>query len=253
MLKFWKSVKILLNWGIVAAVCLLMAVRTSAAITNASWIFPTTTTPAPSQPVAANLSIYSTNNLLGWTLFNSSLNVAFVSNPGNTTALEFSYNGNHAAYLNGSTLTLTNTVSGLAAGTWLDDIQISYDTRWNKIASTVTESWAYSINGAAYINFDAVAVTGNTWQTEIIQLSGVTLYNGDTLTLRNTFSGAAGNNGALDFDNFEMTSNIVPEPPAMVLVVLSLGVAGLWFNLRCRTRHPNSRPAPATVRTVASK
>ena len=238
--------RIPLNWTLVAAVCLLMAARAGAAVTNASWVFPTTTTPPPSQPIGADLSIYTTNDVLGWTLINNRLNVSFVSRPGETTALDFSYNGNHSDYLNGSALTLTLTVSGLAAGTWLSDIQISYDTLWNKTASTVTETWSYSINGSAYLNFDTVAATGNVWQAETIQLSAVTLYNGDIITLRETFSGAAGNNGALDFDNFEMTSNIVPEPSSLVLVALSLSTAWIWFVSQSRNPLATSRPAPTT-------
>lgn len=126
--------------GLFTAVCWLMVAKTSATVTNASWTFPATTTPAPSQPIGADLSIYSTNNNLGWTLFDSSLNVAFVPNPGDTTALEFSYNGNHSAYLNGSTLTLTSTISGLVTGSTLTSIQLSYDTKWNKTATSVTET-----------------------------------------------------------------------------------------------------------------
>jgi hypothetical protein len=226
--------KTVFPWGMMTAVCLLMAAKTSAAITNASWTFPTTTTPPPSQPIAADLSIYSTNNVLRWLLTDNRLNVSFVANPGETTALEFSYSGNHASYLNGSYLTLSSTIAGLSAGTWLSDIQLSYDTLWNKTASSVTETWEYSVNGGAYISFDIVAATGNTWQTEVIQLSGLTLNNGDTLTLRSTFSGATGNNGNLGFDNFEMTSQIVPEPSSLVLIVLSFGIAGLRLFLRSK-------------------
>ena len=80
-----------------------MVAKAGAAITNASWTFPASTSPGPTQPIAADVSVDSINNLLGWTEANSGLNEAFVTNPGKTTAFEFSYNGNHAAYLNGST------------------------------------------------------------------------------------------------------------------------------------------------------
>jgi len=225
-----------------------MAASTDAqSVTNASWFFPASTTPGPSQPIAPNQSSYSVNDTLGWTVASGSLYLSFIARPGNTTALEFSYNGNHPEYLNGSTLTLSFTFSGVPVGHSLSDFQLSYDTRWNKTASTVTETWSYSINGSAYINFDTVAATGNAWQTEMIQLSGVTLHNGDILSLRETFSGAAGNNGALDFDNFEMTSTIVPEPSSLGLVALSLSMAWLWFAYRSKNAPANARPAPATV------
>lgn len=80
----------------------------------------------------------------------------------------------------------------------------------------------------------------------MILLSGVTLHNGDTLTLRDTFSGATGNNGNLDFDNFQMTSEIVPDLSSLALVALSISMAGLWFMLRFKTHPANARPAPAT-------
>lgn len=169
--------------------------------------------------------------------------VDFVSHAGNTTALEFGYNGNHPDYLNGSTLTLTTTISGLTAGTWLSNIQISYDTLWNKTASFVTETWSYSVNGSAYISFDTVTATGNAWQTESIQISGITLYNGDILSLRNTFSDATGNNGGLDFDNLMIGYQIVPEPSAFVLVILSLSMAILWLRLRLKANSIDSQTA----------
>jgi hypothetical protein len=254
MLNNMKNpVKIPLNWGTAVAVCLLMVASARATVTNASWTFPASTTPAPSQPISADLSIYSVNDVLGWTLADNRLAVAFVAHAGLTTALDFSYNGNHPAYLNGSILTLTSTISGLPSGDWLADIQLSYDTRWNKTANTVTETWAYSINGAAYINFDTVAVTGNVWQTEVIPLSGLTLNNGDTLILRDTITGAAGSNGNLDFDDFKMTSEIVPEPSSLALVLLSVGSAGLWFRLRVKSHPRNSRPAPSRARWQASR
>jgi hypothetical protein len=215
--------KIAFKWGILAVICLVMVAKANATVTNASWTFPSATTPGPSQPMAADLSIYSTNNYLGWTLFNSSLNVGFVSNPGNTTAFEFSYNGNHSAYLNGSTLTLTSTISGLTAGTWLTNVQLSYDTLWNKTATSVTETWAYSINGGAFIDFDTLTVTGNIWQSQVSPLSGLTLYNGDTIAFRDTITGASGNNGNLDFDNIQLISSVVPEPSSFALVALGIG------------------------------
>lgn len=213
-----------------------MVAKASATVTNADWTFPSTTIPAPSQPIGADLSIYSTNDILGWTLFNNSVNVAFVPNPGETTALEFSYNGNHSAYLNGSTLTLTTTISGLAAGSSLTGIQLSYDTKWNKTASTLTETWAYSLNGGAFIDFDTIGVTGNVWQPEVSLLSGLTLQNGDTIIFRNTFSGAAGNNGRLDFDNIQFTSLVVPEPSFLALALLGVGS---MLSTLAKARQPN--------------
>ena len=67
--------------------------------------------------------------------------------------------------------------------------------------------------------------TGNVWQTVTSPLAGLTLHNGDTITFRDTFSGAVGNNGNLDFDNIQMTSIVVPEPAFGVLVALGVGVA----------------------------
>jgi len=101
-----------------------MAANASTTVANADWIFPAATTPAPSQPIAANLSTYSINDNLGWTESDARLAETFILNPGNTTALAFSYNGNHPAYLNGSTLTLTATISGLNYGNALTNLQL---------------------------------------------------------------------------------------------------------------------------------
>lgn len=221
--------KIVLNWVIVTTACALVVVNASATITNASWTFPTTTTPAPSQPIAADLSIYSTNDNLGWTEADPRLAEDYVLNPGYTTALEFSYNGNHSAYLNGSTLTLTSTISGLASGYSLAGIQLSYDTRWNMTGNSLTETWAYSLDGGAFQNFETNTVTGNVWQTEGSPLSGLTLNNDDTIVFRDTFSDAAGNNGNLDFDNILITSEIIPEPSSLALAGLCISFAGLWI------------------------
>jgi hypothetical protein len=240
-------VKTLLNLIVFSMVCALMVAQAKAAVTNASWTFPVSTTPAPSQPIGADLSIYSTNNTLAWIAANTRLSESFVSIPGNTTALEFSYNGNHADYLNGSTLTLTSTISGLASGDLLAGIRLSYDTRWSMTASTLTNSWAYSINGGAFIDFATDAATGNVWQTANSPLIGLTLNNGDTITFRDTFSGAVGNNGNLDFDNIQITSIVVPEPPPLTLAVLGISLAGvrrvLWF----RPGLPKSRHSLATA------
>ena len=224
--------KILFNGVVVPVLYALVAANASATATNADWIFPATTTPAPSQPIAADLSVYSTNDNLGWTEADARLAESFILNPGNTTALEFSYNGNHPAYLNGSTLTLTATIAGLNTGSSLTNIQLSYQTRWNKLLNTLTETWAYSLDGGAFINFETDAVTGNVWRLDGSVISGLMLTNGDTILLRDTFSGAAGINGNLDFDNIQISSQVIPEPPSLALVALSISLAGPWLIVR---------------------
>lgn len=211
-----------------------MVAKAGAAITNASWTFPASTSPGPTQPIAADVSVDSINNLLGWTEANNGLNEAFVTNPGKTTAFEFSYNGNHAAYLNGSTLTLSSTISGLPAGYSLTTVQLTTDTRWSMTANTVTETWDYSLNGGAFLNFGTIAATGNIWQTTTSPLTGLVLHNGDTLAFRNTFSGAAGNSGNLDFDNILITSVVVPEPSSLALTALGISLAGLRLASRLK-------------------
>ena len=208
------------------------------------WTFPTNTTPAPNPPIGADLTYYSTNVDLDWVAFNSRLAVSFVPNPGETTALQFSYNGNHSDSLNGSTLMLTATISGLASTQWLTGIVLSYDIKWSTTASTLTDTWAYSINGGPYTDFLTNTATGNVWQTVTTPLSGLRLDNGDTITFRDTFSGAAGNNGDLDFDNIQMTSIVVPEPSIGVLAALGVGVA-----VRRRVgRQTGCSPRPARIR-----
>ena len=244
------SVKIVSNWVMVTSVSALMVANAGATVTNASWTFPAARLPAPSQPIAANLSSYSTNSVLGWTEADNRLAETFVFNPGDTTALEFSYNGNHPAYLNGSTLTLTFTISGLTNDFSLANVQLSYDTRWNKFLNSLTETWAYSLDGGPFVNFETDTVTGNVWQTQGSLLSGLTLKNDDTIVFRDTFSGAAGINGNLDFDNIQIFSEVIPEPYALALVALGISFAGLRRMLRLRPNPANSRQTPDAALTT---
>ena len=101
-------------------------------------------------------------------------------------------------------------------------------------ANTVTETWAYSFNGGAFLNFGTIAATGNVWQTTTSPLTGLVLHNGDTLAFRNTFSGAVGNNANLDFDNILITSVVVPEPPSLALAALGASLTGLRLVSRLR-------------------
>ena len=145
--------------------------------------------------------------------------------------------------MNGSSLTLSTTISGLPAGDSLTNIQLSYQTKWDQSGNSVTNVLAYSLNGGALINFDTNSVLGNsTWQTDGALLSGLQLQNGDTLVISDTFSGAAGNNGNLDFDNIQITSTtVVPEPSSRVLAGTGFSLAGLqflhWRRNRCRTEY----------------
>jgi PEP-CTERM motif len=233
--------KNLLNWIILTTVCVLMVAKAGATITNADWTFPASTSPGPSQPIAADLATFSINDFLGWTAAGSHLNETFVSNPGKTTALEFSYNGNQASSLNGSTLTLTNTISGLATGFSLTGIQLSYDTKWSNTGNTVKETWAYSLNGGTFLNFQTNTVTGSAWLTTDSPLTGLLLQDGDTIAFRDTFSGATGNGQSLDFDNILITSAgsiegiaPVPEPSSLALAAMGISLAGLRFVSRLR-------------------
>jgi len=227
----------------------LMAVNASATITNADWIFPATRLPAPSQPIAADASANSTNNDLGWTEADARLAESFILHLGNTTALELSYNGINPAYLNGSTLTLTTTISGLGSGSSLTNIQLSYQTRWNKILNSLTETWAYSLDGGAFINFETDTASGNVWQLDGSVISGLRLTNGDTIVFRDTFSGAAGINGNVDFDNMQISSEVIPEPSSLALAALGIGIAGAWFVRRSKSIQPSRarRQAPRST------
>jgi hypothetical protein len=228
-------VKSFLHWVIIMMACVLVVAQARAIDTNADWTFPTGTTPGPNQPIAANLSTNSIDDYLGWIVANSGKNnlaASFVSNPGSTTALEFSYNGNHPEFLNGSALTLTTTFSGLPTGSSFTNIQLSYDNKWNKTGNTLTETWAYSINGGAFLNFLTNGIAGNAgWQTTTASLAGLQLQNGDTIAFRDTFSGAVGVNGNLDFDNIQITSGSiisVPEPSPLALLALGISFVGVW-------------------------
>ncbi len=186
----------------------------------------------------ADLTGYSINDQLSWSEAKIGLKESFVTNPGNTTALEFSYNGSHADYLNNSTLMLTSTVSDVPAYDFLANIQLSYDTRWNN-ADPIVETWAYSLNGGVFLDFQTTSLAGNgVWQTITVPLSDIQLQNGDTITFRNTFSGATSNNGKLDLDNIQIISSVyvpVPEPGTTTLAAASIGFAWLMVFLRLKT------------------
>ncbi len=197
-----------------------------ATITNAAWRFPASTTPGPTQPIVADISTYTINDLLGWTAGGTHLNESYVLNSGKTTALEFSYTGNQSSSMNGTTLTLSSTVSGLTAGTFLTGIQLSYETKWSNTGAPMTETWACSLNGGAYVNFSTNNVTGGSWLPETFLINALQLHNGDTIVLRDTFSAASGNGQSLDFDNFQITSaGIIPEPSLFSLLALGAVLA----------------------------
>ena len=218
--------KYLSNWGMLATACCLMVAKLSAtSITNVSWTFPTNSISGTSEPVGPGLSTYSTDDYLAWIKANNRLTVNFVPNLGEGTALEFSYNGNHSEFLNGSVLTLTSTVSAPADYSFTH-IQFSYHTRWSLSGSSITETWAYSLNGGAFKNLETDVAAGDGWHTEGSFLDGLTLTDGETITFRDTISGATGNNGNLEFDNIQISSTIVPEPSAPVLASLG-GFAAL--------------------------
>ena len=203
-------------------------------ITNVSWSFLTGSTAEPSPPLEPGLSIYSSADYLDWIATSKKLSVSFVPNLGGGSALEFSYHGNHPDYLNGTTLTLTSTVSGLPNRFLLRNIKLSYASKWNMIGNPVTETWAYSLNGRDFKNFETDVVTGNFWQTEGSILDGIILTNGDRIALRNTISGALGSNGKLELDNIRLTSVLMPEPSSTVLASFG-GLATLVVIRRLRS------------------
>ena len=213
---------------------LVVANANATTVTNVSWMFPIGTTAEPSPHMGPGLSIYASADYLDWIPANKKLSVSFVPNLGGGSALEFSYDGNHPNYLNGTTLTLTSTVTGLPSRSSLRNIKLSYDSKWNIIGNTVTESWAYSLNGGAYKNFETDAVTGGLWQTEGSILNGIILNNGDTIALRNTIGGAVGNNGELELDNIRLTSVLMPEASSTVLASFG-GLATLVVIRRLRS------------------
>jgi hypothetical protein len=214
--------------------CWLTVAKVNAtSITNVSWTFPTNTISEPAEPVGPGLSTYSTDDYLAWIKANNRLSVNFVPNLGEGTALELSYNGNHPEFLNNTILTLTSTVSGAPADYSFTHIQFSYDTRWSLSGSSITETWAYSLNGGAFKNFETDTVAGDKWHTEGSLFDGLTLTAGETITFRDTISGATGNNGNLEFDNIQISSTVVPEPSAPALASLG-GFAALVMFQRKR-------------------
>jgi hypothetical protein len=227
--------KSLLKWGIFSMMYWLAVVNTSATnITNVRWAFPNNITSEPSPPMGPGLSIYSPADSPDWIAASRKLSVSFVPNLGEGPALEFSYNGNHPDYLNDTILMLTSTVSGLPRRSSLTSIKLSYDSKWNMTGNTVTETWAYSLNGGAFKNFETDAVTGNLWQTEGSILNGIILNNGDTIALRDTISGADGSNGKLKLDDIQLTSILMLEPSSTVLASFG-GLAALVAIRRLRS------------------
>ncbi len=208
-----------------------MALSAEATVTNALWTFPSATTPGPVQPIAPDVKTFSTNAALTWVAGGTHLNEAYVLNPGKTTALEFNYSGNQASSMNGTTMTLASTITGLTVGATLTNISLTYETKWSNTSASMTQTWAYSINGGSFTNFYTDTVTGASWQTNTYTFTGLHLQDGDTVTFRDTFSGASGNGQALDFDDLEIAAagvSPVPEPSVIALALLG-GVAALRF------------------------
>ena len=198
----------------------MVAKANATTITNVSWTFPTNSISGPTEPVGPGLSTYSTDDYLDWIKANNRLGVNFVPNLGEGASLEFSYNGNHPEFLNGSVLTLSSTISGAPADLSFTHVQFSYDARWSVSGSSITQTWAYSLDGVTFKNFETDVIAGDGWHTEGSFLDGLTLTDGETITFRDTISGATGNNGNLDFDNIQVTSTVVPEPSAPALASL---------------------------------
>jgi len=55
-------------------------------------------------------------------------------------------------------------------------------------------TWAYSINGGTFINFQTNAANGNIWQTFVYSFTGLVLQNGDAFLCAHV-GGASGSNG----------------------------------------------------------
>ena len=137
-----NSVKLRRFQAGIIVVALAFSVRCALAQdTIAEWSFPTNAAVQPAQPFAASVSYFSTNDLLGWTAPNSKLNESYGAGNGSDAALEFSYNGNHADYLNGLILAFTVNVSGLPSDSTLDDFQLSYYSAWDK-SGDLTQTWS---------------------------------------------------------------------------------------------------------------
>jgi hypothetical protein len=135
--------------------------------------------------------------------------------------LNYAYNGNHAADLNGVAWTITITaLSGFA----LQDV--TYTAGFTSLTA-ITGTWSYNISGGTPSSgtispFETIAAGGNT--DNLTSIPALTA--GQNLTLTMVFSGAAGgNNGLLTFDN--LTINAVPEPANVALVVFGLGAVGV--------------------------
>ena len=218
----------LLKSCVLVALTLCVIASANATITNADWIFPTTTSPGPVQPIAADVTTDSINNFLGWTAGGTHLNESYVLNPGKTTALEFSYSGNQSSSMNGSIITLSSTISGLTSGSFLTNVQMSYDTKWSNTGAPITQTWAYSLNGGTYVDFLTNTVAGAAWQTDSASMAGLQLQDGDTLALRDTLSGATGNGQSLDFDNLQILSGgVTPVPePSTITLAFAAALAG---------------------------
>jgi hypothetical protein len=223
--------KFLLKTSVPGLLAFCLVAPTEAAITNALWTFPSSTTPGPVSPIAADVTTFATNAALSWVNGGSHLNESYVSNPGKTTALEFSYSGNQASSMNGTTMTLASTVTGLPVGSSLTNVSLTYETRWSNTGTPMTQTWAYSVDGGGFTNFLTLSVAGSAWQTNTYTFAGLQLQDGDTLMLRDTFSGASGNGQSLDFDDLQIAAAgapVVPEPSSIVLAFLG-GFAGLVF------------------------
>ena len=124
---------------------------------------------------------------------------------------------------NGSTFTI------LVNGTGFTDFMVSYDVKKGGVDSF---AWQWSTDGSTFATIQfASPGTGSGFNSTTINFSGVTaINNAPAVYLRNSMTGATGQNGRTDFDNIQVSA--VPEPINVALALFGLAFVGLRFGRR---------------------
>ena len=129
----------------------------------------------------------------------------------------------------------------LTASAAMNQFTITYYTRTSAANGSDTSTWAYSINGGAFVNFTTqpstvAPVSTTTWaaSSAFTVSENVSVLVGQTITFRNTLTGATANNVNVNFDTIQVSA--VPEPANVALAVFGLGAVSLGVGRRLYAR-----------------
>lgn len=153
--------------------------------------------------------------------------------------LNYTYGGNHAAYLDGCTFLLALTASTAN----YSGLSVTFADAHSGGLTALSGQWSYWVGVGTPGNFAPIGSAINLMTTPAnTSLGGITVSANQTLELRFVLSGAAGTpNGTVTFDTLDVSATgitPVPEPVHYALAVFGVifvgtGV-GRWYHGRMK-------------------